>query len=92
MTQVIVYDDMLVKKEYEKLQKLPSDMIIKILSFDKRFVVRNGKVMNRILNIDFKYKILKNIPRKIHYFYNQETVVNFICFMKALAVVDINRN
>ena len=70
-------------KDYEKLQKLPSDMILKILSFDNRFVIRNGKVMNRILNIDFKYKILKNIPPKINYFYNQETVVNLYIKLEA---------
>lgn len=40
---------------------LPFDVIVYILQYDKRFVLRNQKIMNRINEHDYRYNILDKV-------------------------------
>jgi len=46
------------------LQELPMDLVKHCLSYDKRFVIRKGCIVqiNRILRSDERYSILEKIP------------------------------
>ena len=50
------------------MSKLPLDIVKKILSYDYRFVIRNGEiiVINQISKDDTRYILLKSIPYKIY--------------------------
>jgi hypothetical protein len=43
-----------------KFKTLPIDCVFEILSYDKRFAIRNGVLMYRIPKIDPRYKMLDN--------------------------------
>jgi hypothetical protein len=45
--------------------KLSSDLIDKILSYDNILILRNGKYMNIIPKHDKRYKLLERLPRPI---------------------------
>jgi predicted RNA-binding protein with PUA domain len=51
---------------------LPKDIINHILFFDDRFVIKNGNILkyNKISSSDYRYEILKNIPKK---YFNHHT-------------------
>ena len=40
---------------------LPFDVIVHILQYDKRFVLRNQKIMNRINEHDYRYNIIDKV-------------------------------
>lgn len=48
--------------------ELPLDVIIYILSYDDRFVIKNGKILdnNRISKMDERCLLLSYIPKKIY--------------------------
>lgn len=46
---------------------LPLDIVKHILEFDERFVIRTGKIMNRIDKHDYRKQLLLEIPPKIHF-------------------------
>lgn len=48
-------------------QKLPQDIIQRILSYDDRLKLRAGKWMTQIPKTDGRYEILKTIPPKYQY-------------------------
>lgn len=52
------------------MNKLPLDIIKYILSFDKRFIIRNNKILiiNKINKKDYRYNILYNISEKKKYY------------------------
>jgi hypothetical protein len=43
---------------------IPIEIVYEILSYDERFAIRSGKLMNRISKNDKRYRILKKIPLK----------------------------
>jgi hypothetical protein len=45
-------------------QDLPMDMVFKILSYDDRFILRKGELIDRISKKDKRYEVLKTIPEK----------------------------
>lgn len=59
----------------KKYKNLPNDMIFEILSFDDRFILRRGKLMNRIPKNDKRYKLLSKIPQKKYNSYNNTNYV-----------------
>lgn len=64
------------------LQELPMDLVKYCLSFDKRFVIRRGCIIqiNRILTSDERYTMLEKIPI-IEYNkkpYNQTVFVSYL--------------
>lgn len=57
--------------------QLPMDIIKLILSYDKRFVIRNGKIIqiNSLKNIAETYYNITQIPRKQHWDMHELTFV-----------------
>ena len=47
----------------KSFQKLPSDILNRVLDYDGTIKYRNGKYMNQILKNDIRYKIFNNIPK-----------------------------
>ena len=40
---------------------IPYDIVLKVLQYDNRFAIRNGKIMNRISKNDFRYEMVSDI-------------------------------
>jgi hypothetical protein len=59
---------------------LPLDIINHILTFDRRFIIRNGQVItiNPIAKADERYDILLKIPRK-EYDYTDGVTYVYMC-------------
>jgi hypothetical protein len=59
---------------------LPSDIIKHILTFDRRFIVRNGQILtiNSISKTDERYNILLTIPMK-EYDYMDGVTYIYMC-------------
>jgi hypothetical protein len=59
---------------------LPLDIINHILTFDRRFIIRNGQVItiNPIAKADERYDILLKIPRK-EYDYTDGVTYTYMC-------------
>ncbi len=55
---------------------LPFDVIVHILQYDKRFVLRNQKIMSRINDNDYRYNILDAVC--LEFVYNPTRSVNNI--------------
>lgn len=49
----------------EKFKELPKELINLIINYTDIVVYRNGKYMNRINLSDFRYNLLKKIPRPV---------------------------
>jgi len=58
-------------------EKIPFEIAIYILSFDKRFTFWNGKLISHFSEKDQRYKKLEKIPR-IRYFFDIYSYVNLI--------------
>lgn len=43
------------------MHSLPEDIVNKILSYDSRFIIRNGTVMTLISKNDYRYKLLEYV-------------------------------
>lgn len=43
------------------MNQFPQDIVNRILSYDNRFIIRNGIIMTVILQDDYRYKLLKNL-------------------------------
>jgi len=54
------------------MDKLPLDIVKCILSYDKRFIIRRGEIIqiNKITKEDERYKLLLTIPQKQYDFVN----------------------
>jgi len=53
-------------KNMEKFYESPTDIILKILSYDDRFFIKNGLVMKTIISSnDVRYELLTNMFSKI---------------------------
>jgi len=82
---------------------LPQDIINHILSYNDTIKYRNGKYMGQICNEDYRYEILRKIPRKtretfysgnfdvyrVNYSNNKQTLVVYI-FQDSIAYLYIN--
>ena len=75
------------------MKLLPVDIIIIILSFDNRFLIKNGKIINikHISKNDFRYKLLLNIPPKKYFqdFVSKFTFVNiYVNYKKDFNIIN----
>jgi len=52
------------------MNRLPTELINRILEYDGRIKYRNGKYMNRISQDDDRYKIVKSLPRIVPFYSN----------------------
>lgn len=50
---------------YSRINQLPIEIINNIINFTDKIIYRHGKYMNRIDKHDYRYLLLKNIPRPI---------------------------
>ena len=50
-----------------KYNTLSNDIIFHILQYDKRFIVRNGKLMGRIEDNDYRYETLNSFCQEFIY-------------------------
>lgn len=57
----------------ELFKYLPLDVVNHCLSYDKRFQIRKGEIIQRIPNDDYRYAILKEKP---HIYYRKEIYSN----------------
>jgi hypothetical protein len=57
------------------MDNIPLEIVKHILSYDKRFVIRNGKIIqiNRIDHNDKRYQLLMKLPVKEYYPINNIT-------------------
>ena len=60
----------------DKYKTLPFDVIVHILQYDKRFIVRNKRIMTRINENDYRYNILDEVC--LEFVYNPTRSVNNI--------------
>jgi len=52
------------RKPIDKFEFIPMDIVFKILSFNELFVLRNGNIMSRFSKNDYRYKMIKMVPKK----------------------------
>lgn len=45
---------------------LPTDLVRSILGYDGTIKYRHGKYMNQLLRSDFRYDVVRTVPRTIH--------------------------
>ena len=76
----------------KKYKNLPNDMIFEILSFDDRFILRRGKLMNRIPKNDKRYNLLSKIPQKNYNSYNNTNYVTIYINEKKDYFIHYNGN
>jgi hypothetical protein len=43
------------------IRNIPYHIVLNILQYDNRFVIRNGKIRNRISQTDYRYEMLNDI-------------------------------
>jgi len=54
-------------------ERLPTDIITKILLYNDNFTIRNGKIVSIIPKNDYRYKLLSNITLKLNKIYDNNS-------------------
>lgn len=75
---------------------LPTDIVNHILSYDNRFIIRNGSIMNKLNMIKYKtiIHLLEHKPKIMHYPYIMSPYVmlpQYLLFLSDYKLVKIDR-